>query len=211
MKIKSIAALASVALASLFTCGQAAAQSEPIVFVHGYGGSSSNFSTMMSRFAASGYPSSKLYGFNYNSLLSSDTASGSQLASYVSSVRAQNGGSKVSIVAHSNGGLVSRAFRVFNGGSAVNRRFVTLGTPHSGTTWAYACVSPACFDMRPASLFLIRLAGRGCDRSLWSSLDGIILPATSARCGISTQVVSVDHLSLLTNSSVYSSLRAALQ
>ncbi len=209
--MKRIATLASIALASLFTCGQAAAQTEPIVFVHGYSGSSSNFSTMISRFTSSGYPSSKLYGFNYNSLLSSDTASGAQLASYVSSVRSRHGGEKVSIVAHSNGGLVSRAFRVNNGGAAVMRRFVSLGSPHSGTTSAYACFSPACFDMRPASLFLLGLAGRGCDRSLWSSVDGVILPASSARCGTSTQVASVDHLSLLTNSSVYNSVRTALR
>jgi triacylglycerol lipase len=209
--MKRIATLASIALATLFTCGQAAAQTEPIVFVHGYSGSSSNFSSMISRFTASGYPSSKLYGFNYSSLLVSDTASGAQLASYVSSVRARHGGEKVSIVAHSNGGLVSRAFRVHNGGTAAMRRFVTLGSPHSGTTSAYACFSPACFDMRPASLFLLGLAGRGCDRSLWSSVDGVILPASSARCGSSTQVASVGHLSLLTNLSVYNSVRAALR
>ncbi len=149
--------------------------------------------------------------FNYNSLLSSDTSSGAQLASYVSSVRARHGGENVSIVAHSNGGLVSRAFRVFNGGSSQMRRFVTLGTPHSGTTSAWACVSPACFDMRAGSLFLLSLAGRGCDRSLWSSVDGVILPASSARCGSSTQVASVDHLTLLTNTSVYNSVRAALR
>ena len=38
--MKRIATLASIALATLFTCGQAAAQTEPIVFVHGYSGSS---------------------------------------------------------------------------------------------------------------------------------------------------------------------------
>jgi triacylglycerol lipase len=100
---------------------------------------------------------------------------------------------------------------VFNGGSSQMRRFVTLGTPHSGTTSAWACFSPACFDMRAGSLFLIRLAGRGCDRSLWSSVDGVILPASSARCGNSTQVAPVGHLSLLTDSSVYNSTRAALR
>lgn len=209
--IKRMTALASVALAATLACGSAAAQTEPIVFVHGYGGSSSNWSTMISRFTSSGYPSSKLYGFNYNSLLSSDTASGAQLASYVSNVRSRHGGEKVSIVAHSNGGLVSRAFRVFNGGSSVMRRFVTLGTPHHGTTTAYACFSPACYDMWPGSAFLLRLAGRGCDRSLWSAVDGIIIPATNAMCGNNTQVVPVGHLSLLTNSSVYNSVRAALR
>lgn len=209
--MKRTAILASVALASVLACGQAAAQTEPIVFVHGYSGSSGNWSTMISRFTASGYSSSKLYGFNYNSLLSSNTASGAQLASYVSNVRARHGGEKVSIVAHSNGGLVSRAYRVFNGGSSQMRRFVTLGTPHLGTTAAYACFSPACYDMWPGSLFLLRLAGRGCDRSLWSALDGVIIPATNAMCGNSTQVVPVNHLALLTDGSVYNSVRAALR
>ncbi|MET0333961.1 MAG: hypothetical protein ABW190_06790 [Rhizobacter sp.] len=209
--MKRIAIAASVALATVLACGQAVAQTEPIVFVHGYSGNSGNWSSMISRFTASGYPSNKLYGFNYNSLISSDTASGAQLASYVSSVRARHGGEKISIVAHSNGGLVSRAFRVFNGGSSVMRRFVTLGTPHLGTTSAYACVSPACYDMWPGSAFILRLAGRGCDRSLWSAVDGVIIPATNARCGNSTQVASVGHLSLLTNASVYNSVRAALR
>ena len=209
--MKRLATLAGIALAALFTSGLAAAQTEPIVFVHGYSGSSSNWSTMMSRFRSSGYPSNKLYGFDYNSLLISDTASGAQLASYVASVRGRHGGEKVSIVAHSNGGLVSRAFRVFNGGTAQMRRFVTLGTPHLGTTAAYACFSPACYDMYPGSLFILRLAGRGCDRSLWSSLDGVIVPATNARCGNSTQVAPVNHLALLTDASVYNAVRAALR
>lgn len=209
--MKRLTVLSALALAGMLSGGAAVAQTEPIIFVHGYSGSSSNFSTMMSRFTASGYPSNKLYGFNYSSLVVSDTVAGSQLASYANTVRARHGGEKISIVAHSNGGLVSRAYRVFNGGSAQMRRFVTLGTPHSGTTFAYGCLSASCFDMRPGSLFLLSLAGRGCDRSLWSSVDGIIIPATSARCGSSTQVASVDHLSLLTNSSVYSSVRAALR
>ncbi|MBX3627592.1 MAG: alpha/beta fold hydrolase [Rhizobacter sp.] len=209
--MKRTAILASVALASVLACGQAAAQTEPIVFVHGYSGNSGNWSTMISRFTASGYPSNKLYGFNYNSFLSSDTASGAQLASYVNTVRARHGGEKISIVAHSNGGLVSRAYRVFNGGSSQMRRFVTLGTPHLGTTSAYACVSPACYDMWPGSLFLLRLAGRGCDRSLWSALDGVIIPATNAMCGNSTQVAPINHLALLTDGSVYNAVRAALR
>lgn len=211
MTFKRIATVASVALACMFAGGQAAAQTEPIVFVHGYSGNSSNWSTMISRFTASGYPSNKLYGFNYNSFLSSNTASGAQLASYVSTVRARHGGERVSIVAHSNGGLVSRAYRVFNGGSSAMRRFVTLGTPHLGTTSAYACFSPACYDMWPGSLFILSLAGRGCDRSLWSVVDGVILPATNAICGNSTQVAPVGHLSLLTDGSVYNSVRAALR
>lgn len=202
--------LAGVAILALSSMGSALAQSEPIVFVHGYSGSNSNWDTMMSRFRASGYQG-RLYGFEYASLIASNSTSGSQLRTFVNNVRSANGNQAVSIIAHSNGGLVSRYYRVNAGGTSAMRRFVTLGSPHSGTTSAYACFSPACFDMRPYSLFLIQLAGRGCDRSLWSSLDGVILPATSARCGSSTQVASVGHLSLLTDSSVYNAVRTALR
>lgn len=208
---QSLALWAAAAALAVGAAAPAFAQSEPVIFVHGYSGNSTNWSSIMGRMTASGYPASKLYGFNYNSLLVSDTASGRELASYVRSVRAANGGAKVAIVAHSNGGLVSRSFLVNEGGQSVTRRFVSLGSPHSGTTSAWACFSPACFDMRAGSLFLLQLAGRGCDRSLWSAVDGVILPASSARCGSSTQVASVDHLSLLTNASVYNSMRAALR
>lgn len=209
--MKRVTLLSALALAGMLSGGAAVAQTEPIIFVHGYVGSNSNWSTMMSRFRNSGYPSNKLYGFEYSSTIVSDTVAGSQLASFARTVRSRHGGERVSIVAHSNGGLVSRAYRVFNNGSSEMRRFVTLGTPHSGTTFAYGCFSPSCFDMRPGSLFLLRLAGRGCDRSLWSATDGIIIPATSARCGSSTQVASVSHLSLLTDASVYNNVRAALR
>lgn len=208
---KLLLPLAAAAALSLAGMGSALAQSEPLVFVHGYSGSNSNWNTMVSRFTASGYPSSKLYRFGYNSLVYSNKTSASQLNSFVNTVRANNGYAPVSIVAHSNGGLVSRWFRAKLGGSAKMRRFVTLGTPHKGTSWAYGCVSPACFEMRYGSSFLDELAGQGCDRSLWSATDGIIIPAANAQCGVSTQTANVSHLGLLSDSSVYNQVRQQLQ
>lgn len=204
----SFAATAVLTLSGMST---AAAQSEPIIFVHGYSGSTSNWNTMVSRFTGSGYPSSKLYRFGYNSLVYSNKTSASQLSTYVNSVRANNGNAAVSIIAHSNGGLVSRWFRAKLGGTAKMRRFITLGTPHNGTSWAYGCYSPACYEMHYGSSFLYELAGQGCDRSLWSATDGVILPATSAKCGASTQTASVGHVTLLEDSSVYSQVRQLLQ
>ena len=60
-----------IAAAALTVCsvGSALAQTEPVVFVHGYSGNSGNFSSIIGRMTASGYPSSKLYGFNYLSLI----------------------------------------------------------------------------------------------------------------------------------------------
>jgi triacylglycerol lipase len=208
---KLFGSLAAAAVLSLLGTSTAMAQSEPVVFVHGYAGSTSNWNTMVSRFTGSGYPSSKLYRFGYNSLVYSNKTSASQLNSYVNTVRSNNGYAPVSIVAHSNGGLVSRWFRVKLGGTSKMRRFVTLGTPHKGTSWAYGCVSPACFEMRYGSSFLNELAGRGCDRSLWSAVDGIVIPASSAQCGWSTQTANVGHLSLLSDYSVYRQVRQLLQ
>lgn len=198
-----------VLAAGLGLSGAAMAQ-EPIIFVHGYSGSASNFDAMVARFTASGYPRSKLYGFDYNSLTSSDRTSAASLNTFISTVRARNGNEQVSVIAHSNGGLVVRWQRAKLGGQAGMRRFITLGTPHQGTTSAYGCVSPACFDMRPGSSFLTQLAGAGCDRSLWSADDGVILPARNAQCGTSVQTASVGHIAMLTDTSVYNQVRAQL-
>jgi len=204
-----LAFVASAAAAAL--APSAASANGPIIFVHGYSGSGSNWDTMASRFVASGYPSNQLYKFDYASLINSNRVSASQLGNLVNTVRSRHGGAKVNIIAHSNGGLVSRWYLVMQGGQNNTRRFISLGSPHSGTTWAYACVSPACLEMRPLSTFLISLAGRGCDRSLWSTVDGIILPATSAACGRSRMTAAVNHLALLTDSRVYNDVRAELQ
>lgn len=208
---KLIGSFVAAAALSVFGMGSAVAQSEPIVFVHGYSGGNYNWNSMVSRFTSSGYPSSKLYRFGYNSLVYSNKSSASQLNSYVNSVRSNNANARVSIVAHSNGGLVSRWFRVKLGGTAKMRRFVTLGTPHKGTSWAYGCVSPACFEMRYGSSFINDLAGQGCDRSLWSATDGIVIPASNAQCGVSTRTANVGHLSLLSDASVYNQVRQQLQ
>lgn len=204
-----IYSLIGAAFLSLVCISNATAAS-PVIFVHGYAGGNWNWDIMTDRFKDSGYPSSKLYKFGYNSLIYSNKTSASQLGSFVNTVRSNNGNAAVDIVAHSNGGLVTRWYRVKQGGTAKMRRFVTLGTPHKGTTWAYGCVSPACFEMRGGSSFLNDLAGKGCDRSLWSALDGIILPASSAQCGSSTQTANVNHLTLLTNKSVYDLVRQKL-
>lgn len=209
-KLMSRLATAAIVAAAVLVPALASANG-PVIFVHGYSGSGSNWDLMASRFAASGYPSNQLYKFDYASLINSNRISASQLGNLVSTVRARHGGAKVNIVAHSNGGLVSRWYLVMQGGQANTRRFVSLGSPHSGTTTAYACFSPACFEMRPYSMFLLSLAGRGCDRSLWSMVDGVILPASSAACGNSRLTSQVNHLALLTDSGVYNDVRRELQ
>lgn len=183
--------------------GSTSCAAEPIVMVHGYSGSTSNFNTMESRFQSAGHPSCALYKFGYNSLGSSNKTSASRLKSFVDGALSSTGQSKARLVAHSNGGLVSRWYRVFEGGSKKTSKLITLGTPHQGTSWAYACISPACFEMRPNSSFLRSLNGKGCDVSLWSDADEIILPNSSAKCGTSIQIKSTSHNGMLSDADVF--------
>lgn len=187
---------------------------EPIVFIHGYTGSNSNWNTMVNRFIASGYPASKLYRFSYNSYTVSNETAASQLRTFINNVRANNNNVQVSVIAHSNGGLVTRWYKVKLGGSGSIRRFITLGTPHKGSTSAYSCnyYNIICAQMTPGSAFLTSLGTAGCDRSLWSSSDGMVTPATNATCGTGTniQVASVSHMSLLTDQRVYNVVRQQL-
>ncbi len=186
----------------------AASPDRPIVFVHGYGGKGGNWDTMESRFNNEGW--NHTYKFNYSSLTRSNKTSAGQLRDAVNWVRSQHGWNTVNLVAHSNGGLVVRWYRVFLGGSNANHRFVSLGSPHSGTSWAYGCFSPACFEMRYGSSFLNDLNGRGCDRSLWSSCDAIIIPNSSARCGNSSWMGCYDHVLMVNSAHVFRMTRDRL-
>ncbi len=180
---------------------------QPIVFIHGWNGSNSQWDTMVDRFIADGHPACALYRFSWSTLWDDNSTAAGYLANFVADVRADHNNQLVTIIAHSNGGLITRWFREFEGGYAANDRFITLGSPHNGTTAAYACFNPSCTDMRPGSDFLNTLAGRGCDRSIWSDVDSVVLPAESAICGISTQTVSVWHEALFEDPAVYQDVR----
>lgn len=212
MKIKSTLVTAVALLAALAVPGTsyAACNADPIVFIHGYAGWGSQFNTMINRFKNDGTPSCAMYKFGYNSLGKSNKTSAKELKSYVNNLRPNHNNRKAKLIAHSNGGLVSRWYRVFEGGSSATNRLVTLGTPHKGTSWAYGCFSPACSEMRYNSSFLRSLNGRGCDISLWSPLDEIIIPQTNAKCGTSRRTSWVGHLTLLISKGVYNDVRRYL-
>jgi len=180
---------------------------KPIVFVHGWNGGNFNWTDIWNYLEADGHPRCSLYGFEWSTFWDSNAYAAQKLADFVEDVRADHNNQAVTIISHSNGGLISRWYRVFEGGMAANDRFIALAAPHNGTTWAYACFNPSCFDMSPGSSHINALAGQGCDRSVWSNSDLVILPAESAICGQSTQTASVNHLSLLWNLQAYQDIK----
>lgn len=210
-----LAAGFALLLASVFgaaTPSAAQTAPDPILFIHGFSGSAGNWNTMISRFQAAGYPSDRLYAITVSST-ASNASNANAVANAVATLRSRTGAARVDIVAHSMGSLSTRYYLRNLGGTAVVDEWVSLGGPNHGTTWAYACAlfSAGCRDMLPGSSFLSSLnAGDETPGSVrygtfWSYCDGIIIPATSTvLSGASnTNVGCVDHLSLLTNSSVF--------
>jgi len=86
-----------------------------------------------------------------------------RLATVVETVLHNTGASKVDIVAHSMGGLVSRQYVRFHDGAAKVRRLITVATPNRGivppitTTVCPVLQFEECADMEQGSTFLSNL------------------------------------------------------
>jgi triacylglycerol esterase/lipase EstA (alpha/beta hydrolase family) len=188
---------------------------DPILFVHGWSGSASNWNTMISRFEKDGWPKSHLRAYSYNTSQSNKTTAETIVKSEVEKLLASTGASKVDIVAHSMGSLNSRWYIKFVGGESKVDEWVSLGGPNHGTSAAYACFSASCVDMRPGSPFLTELnAGDETPGAVnygtwWSPCDEFINPDESVILSgaINTKTACIGHLALITDETVYNGVR----
>lgn len=187
----------------------------PILFVHGFTGSSSAWNTMVPRFQTDGWHSTQLYAITYNSYQSNVTTA-NLIATTVSQIRAQTGAAKVDIITHSMGGLSTRYYLKNLGGTAFVDEWVSLGGPNHGTVWAAGCffLTP-CAQMLPGSSFLNGLnsgdetPGAVSYGTWWSPCDEIITPDESVILSgaTNTQTACISHSSHLTNLTVYNQVR----
>jgi triacylglycerol lipase len=200
--------LTSLGLAMLTLPGTAqAAGHTPVVFVHGYTGSASNWATAETVFRAAGYGSDELFAYEYNWAQSNKT-SAAGLASYVEQVLARTGAQRVDIVNHSMGGLVSDWYIKELGGQSHVRRLASIAGANHGTTFASACLTnPSCVEMYPGSSFLATLnsgdetPGDTQYATWYSPCDGVIIPYTSTKLDGATNnlVACQTHLGYLTD------------
>jgi triacylglycerol lipase len=182
-----VALCAALATFGLGLAPANAAGPRPVVFVHGYTGSASNWVTAMSVFRAAGYSSDQLFAYEYNSY-GDNTQNAAGLASYVNQVKSRTGASRVDIVNHSMGGLVSQYYlKVLNGNGNVAHLASIAGANH-GTTYAAACtIFATCRQMLPGSSFIRQITagdetpGSTQYATWYSPCDGIIIPYTSTR------------------------------
>lgn len=189
---------------------------DPILFVHGWSGSASNWNTMIGRFEKDGYAKSQLRAYSYNTSQSNKTTAETIVKSEVEKLKKETGASKVDIVAHSMGSLNSRWYIKFvKEGEANVDDWVSLGGPNHGTDTANFCFSTACVEMRIGSTFLSELnAGDETPGAVnygtwWSPCDSIINPDSSVSLSgaTNTKTACISHTALPNDETVYTQVR----
>jgi triacylglycerol lipase len=188
---------------------------DPIVFVHGFGGSGAIWTTMIDRLKADGWTDTPLVTWTYDSNQSNVTIA-QQLQAKVDSLLAAVGAKKVDIVSHSMGGLSARYYSKNLGGSEKIDAFVALGTPNHGTTVANLCppIQP-CIEMRPGSAFLTALnagdetPGSARYATWWTPCDQVTTPPESVILdgATNTKTACMTHSDLYSDATVYGQVR----
>ena len=129
----------------------------PILFVHGYNGSSSTWNTMISRFKADGYVDAELANFTYDYTKSNRTTAQLVKTKVDSILLAHPEVSQVNIVTHSMGTISVRYFIDSLGGASKVNAFAGLGATNHGTTLAAFLFTTGGIEMRPNSTLLNHL------------------------------------------------------
>ncbi|MEU8297341.1 alpha/beta fold hydrolase [Micromonospora sp. NPDC048909] len=113
------------------TAQAAAAAAGPVIVVGGLSGIAAAYEPLAARLRGDGF---RVFIYQLPGLgLGDIAASARSFAGYVDQVRAATGAATVDLVAHSEGGLVSRYYLKRLGGTAAVGRYVSLGTPQYGT------------------------------------------------------------------------------
>lgn len=187
---------------------------DPILFVHGYNGNSTTWSTMVSRFKADGWTNAELVNWSYNYRQSNATTA-AQIKQKVDSILAATGATKVDIITHSMGPLSARYY-IRNIEDAGNvDALVSLGGANHGTTTANFCFDTSCVEMRPNSTFLTNLNsvdetwGSPRYATWWTDCDEVINPNSSALLSgaLNTQTACISHSALHEDAGVYAQVR----
>lgn len=175
----------------------------PVLLLPGYGGSTASLATLATRLRAAGRDASVV------SL--PDNAQGDLgeqakvVASAAKAALTRTGAASVDVVGYSAGGVVARLWLKQDGGAAITRRIVTLGSPQHGTALAtlgslFAGECPvACQQLVPTSPVLAQLNTSPevpvgpAFVSLWSAKDQVVLPPESAELtgALNIQIQSV--------------------
>lgn len=160
-----------------------------------------------------------VYALSYGPPLASIEHFADQLAGKIDAVRKATGSAQIVLVAHSMGGLISRAYLRRFGGMYV-RRLITIGSPHQGSKHAYLMKGRGLSEMRPGSVWLADLNRDGESTtdgvpvvSLWSWHDSMVTPQTSSLLEGAENIAltGIGHNALLNDPGVFARVAAEIE
>jgi len=174
----------------------------PVVLVHGVLVNDGVWLSLLRFLVSNG--GAPIYTINYGPPLADIEWFAEQLHTRIEAIRAATGAERVVLVAHSMGGLVSRAYlRRF--GAARVAKLITIGAPHHGSMLAWSFPGTCLAQMRPGNAWLTDL-NRDENRtapvpttSIWSRHDSMVAPQASSVLGNAENIalVGVAHNALL--------------
>ncbi|MFE5594742.1 esterase/lipase family protein [Streptomyces sp. NPDC056549] len=202
--------------------GPAASARVPVVFVHGYNADPGVWGGLRADLRADGYADAELFSFGYDTHRSVNEVLSGELAAYVEGVKRQTGASRVDLVAHSFGSLVTRWYVKFDAAGRTSvAHWVSLAGPNHGTGTAWACAlwDQACRDMTPNSYVQKKLAegdetpGDVRYATWWSNCDEVINPDGSVPLAgaVNNGAGCLDHNALLGDDAVSAGVLAFLR
>jgi triacylglycerol lipase len=176
--------------ANNWSCKPTRTHPSPVVIVHGtFGDSKSLLDRLSWTMHRSGYC---VFSLNYgNRATGPIAASAQQLKTFVNRVLATTKASKVSLVGHSQGGMMPRYYIKFLGGAGKVDDLVGLSPSNHGTsnplllTPGLNRLCPACLQQKTGSVFLRRLnagdetPGTVSYTNIVTRRDEVVLPYTS--------------------------------
>lgn len=159
----------------------------PVLFIHGFLGSSNNWIYFKRRLEEVGHEN--IFTINLGNPLLSIKEYALKVREKVKEIQTLTGRNDIMLVCHSMGGLVAREFLYHNPVDTVRvRKIITLGTPLAGTKIAKLAswISKAAKEMVPDSEMIRELRNKAMlDKSthyqhVGSKVDCVILPRQSA-------------------------------
>ena len=189
----------------------------PILLVHGYVSNRGMFWRMRKRLAAAG--AGPVYTVSLYPLFGSIDEMMPVLAARIETICGETGAEKINIVAHSMGGLVTRAYLVAHAGADRVARLITIGSPHQGTQMAAFGVGRCVHEMRPDSARLKALVAAEIDLpkpptlSIYTLNDDLVYPAESSLLDWAENLpmAGVGHVSMLSSKPAIERIIAELQ
>jgi len=178
-----------------------------LLLVHGVGVNDGVWFALRRKLSGRGL--GPVYTINYGPPLAGIEHFAGQLASRIDAVCAATGAERVTLIAHSMGGLVARAYlRRFGAGRIA--QLITIGTPHHGSMLAWTFAGRCLAQMRPGSRWLTDINHDESvpppvpTTSIWSRHDSMVAPQASAElsCARNVAMVGIGHNALLNHPDV---------